>query len=723
MAKTKEIPPPPPYAVEDPNRSNPALLALRSQYVSVFSACTPPAELNGHATPFERPQIPRYLPPIAASPAPIRPRSSSDLEKTGFVSAIPYFELRSQGYERPIDTLYHRVVIGPDTRPDDLPYPQPIDKWLGRRVDSQDWDTFLNHLFPQHSIENHSQISYKELKSETMLRSVDASPLLEDYQRSESASLMDPSYAHAETNYLRELRLSTVTAEWNEGFFGPRGLKVNIDLTGSRVTPKSPISPGRRASATVLRKSPPPVKPQETLLHQAVTKLSKSKLKEALENDGENLETPNLKGETPLYRLVYRGDKSMVQLLLERGANPAARPPRCNTPLHITVNRNRKSILKMLIERSTREEIDEVTSSGETALYLAVQKRHISCVELLLNAGANPESRPAGKESMLNLAVSAAQCSIVKLLLEKGSHLEEPNKDGNTPLCTAVSKGATKVVNLLLEHGASVVARNGKGESPLSVAVHRGDTSTVTRLLAHKGIDLESENAKGETPFYTSIVRGDSSIAKLLLDKGANPSAHPPNSETALNLVVSKGNTTLTHLLLESGVDVEIPNHSGESPLFKAVSKGDSSITSLLVGKGASADTKNKSGEPALYKAVYKGDTSITSLLLCHGANPETPNPNGETNLYRAVYRGDTSIVSLLLCNGANTETPNSKGETPLYRAVYRNDASIVSLLLGRGANPDTVSASGETAMQYAMKKGNKTVIHLMSSYAKRKGG
>jgi len=734
--------PPPPYSAVDPTRSHPTLPSLATPDITTFNAFIPSPQFTNDSRPSGQapgystnsPQhdvlTPRYVSPVAASvttgfgsPTSI---IGNDLERSGFVSASPYFELRSHDRPRPADTFYQHLIVAPETRPQNLPFPQAQDRWLWRGVDDQDWATFLNHLFPDHGLDTKR---HEGLESEAGLglqglslekrrsRPDEAHPLPGNYS---PGSLSSPTPQNHEDERLRRVRIGAVVAQWNEGFFEPRGLGVTLQFTG----PMSPTSPGQMAArirrSSVLQKAQPPAKLEDTPLHQAISKGSKSKVREALEQ-GDDLEALNKKGETPLFRAVSRDEKAIVQILLEKGANPATRPLGEKTPLQIAVSRDKKSIVKMLAEKCSLQEIEEVTPAGETALYLAVQKQLNSCIEILLEHGANLNSRPIAKESMLNVAVSASRSSIVKLLLERGAYVEERNKDGDTPLGRAVSRGETKIVKMLLEHGASVAARDGKGAAPLTIAVSRGDTSIVTQLLAQKGIDVEVQNLKGETALYKAISAGQTSIAHQLLQKGASADHIPPDADLMLNLVVSKGNTSLTHLLLERGVDVDVRNRAGETPLWKAISRSDVSIASLLVGKGADVNTTSTSGEPALYRAVSKGETSLVSILLCNGANPETKNPSGEAPLYRAVYRGDTSIVSLLLCNGANPEILSPSGETPLYRAVYRGDTSIVMLLLGRGADPEGMSGSGETALGYAVKKGNTSIVQILESYKKRK--
>ncbi len=196
------------------------------------------------------------------------------------------------------------------------------------------------------------------------------------------------------------------------------------------------VATSRQSSRNFLhRVELPPVPPQireDSLLHQAVAKGKKSQVKLLLGTSSENIDAVNKKGETCLFRAVYRGDKDIVQMLLENNADPTAHPPGSDSPLHIACLKDSKSILKLLLEKS-RFGIEERSTRDETPLYIAARLGYKSCVEILLDAGANPNARPKGKDCMLHLAVSSDNTSIAKLLLQRGVYTEEL-KDGKSPL-------------------------------------------------------------------------------------------------------------------------------------------------------------------------------------------------------------------------------------------------------------------------------------------------
>jgi len=80
--------------------------------------------------------------------------------------------------------------------------------------------------------------------------------------------------------------------------------------------------------------------------------------------------------------------------------------------------------------------------------------KHKAVVDLLLENGAELETKDKNGRTPLLWAVIDQREAEVKLLLEKGADLETKDKDGQTPLLWAAEKKYEQVMKPLLEKGA-----------------------------------------------------------------------------------------------------------------------------------------------------------------------------------------------------------------------------------------------------------------------------
>ena len=94
------------------------------------------------------------------------------------------------------------------------------------------------------------------------------------------------------------------------------------------------------------------------------------------------------KGDTALHIVAKRRDITWVAYLLTRGADPNIGDAQGDTPLIIAARVGFEEGARELLVR--RAKPDATNRRGETALIVAVQQRQPRLVELLLQAGADP---------------------------------------------------------------------------------------------------------------------------------------------------------------------------------------------------------------------------------------------------------------------------------------------------------------------------------------------
>ena len=223
-----------------------------------------------------------------------------------------------------------------------------------------------------------------------------------------------------------------------------------------------------------------------------------------------------------------------------------------------------------------------------------------------------------GGEIPLSWAVRNGHEAIARLLLEKGANLESKDIKGYTPLSIAAFKGHEAIVRLLLEKGANLESENFIGYTPLSIAASKGHEAIV-RLLLEKGANLEWYNFEDCTPLSIAAYEGHEAIVRLLLEKGANFESKTLNDYTPLSLAASKGHEAVARLLLEKGANFELKDHNGCTPLSLAALKGHEAVTKLLLEKAANFESENKDALTPLSLAASNGHDAIVRLLLKKG--------------------------------------------------------------------------------------------------------
>ncbi|MEO0582363.1 MAG: ankyrin repeat domain-containing protein [Bacteroidota bacterium] len=107
----------------------------------------------------------------------------------------------------------------------------------------------------------------------------------------------------------------------------------------------------------------------------------------------------------------------------------------------------------------------------------------------------------------LVLAAYYDQVDIVTVLLQLGADPEAKDGSGNTALMGASFKGFVSTIETLLQHGAAIDAQNNEGASALAFAA-MFDQEAVAKLLLEKGADPLLKDQKGNTPYDQARLKG-----------------------------------------------------------------------------------------------------------------------------------------------------------------------------------------------------------------------
>jgi ankyrin repeat protein len=129
-----------------------------------------------------------------------------------------------------------------------------------------------------------------------------------------------------------------------------------------------------------------------------------------------------------------------------------------------------------------------------------------------------------GATRMMDALRNGDRRAFQKLLKQECAHINLKGSAGSTPLMYAALYADAASLRRLLESGADPNIKNDAGATALMWAT---DSLEKTQLLIEHGADVNAVSQTGRTPLLTAASRyGSAPVVKLLLDHGANSSAH-----------------------------------------------------------------------------------------------------------------------------------------------------------------------------------------------------
>jgi ankyrin repeat protein len=149
-----------------------------------------------------------------------------------------------------------------------------------------------------------------------------------------------------------------------------------------------------------------------------------------------------------------------------------------------------------------------------SALYTAVEKGHAEVAELLLNKSNVNKVNGFGSTALY--CTMGRYSGIVRLLLDIGADVNTKDDKKQTVLYSAVSKGDLKIVRVLLKRGADVNAKGCFKQTALHITI-RGEQELMQLLLHTTGVNVNTRDRNGSTPLYNVAEDGLESIVRTLI--------------------------------------------------------------------------------------------------------------------------------------------------------------------------------------------------------------
>ena len=484
-----------------------------------------------------------------------------------------------------------------------------------------------------------------------------------------------------------------------------------------------------------------------TPLAEAI-KVADARLVKTLLDAGAGPESPNQDGETVLMLAIKTGDLPIVELLIKAGANVnVVEKFHHQTPLMYAAaaGSNAGAMVKLLLSKDASvtpralysDWPSQITSEpraqyrpvgGLTALLYAARSGCHDCVQALIGAGADVNVPTPEGVTPLMLALDNDHNDVAKLLLDRGANPNLCDWWGRTALYIAIDRKEASVGGGGGRGGAGAgrggAGRGGngrgapvefRGAGPAFSNLEMIDTllsagvDVNTQLNMHRpsrggnsGRFIENLRSTGATPLSRAVESGDIEVARLLLDKGANPNINDmgltpfllaagvgPGNRGGTGLAAQgaaggAANTALMDLLLEHGADVNA-QVTGTKTYSMRVSRAPSANESLS----------------ALHVAVQAGRTDLVRYLVQKGANPELADASGRKpiDMLGAGGRGGAAPVP----SAAGNAAPATSAGTAPAAAERPGSGAGRGGPAGGAANP-AAEAEIRTLLQNAAK-------------------
>ena len=327
----------------------------------------------------------------------------------------------------------------------------------------------------------------------------------------------------------------------------------------------------------------------------------------------------------------------MLLRLISRGADVNATTKINRTALKIAcLNRNEEAIYVLLNAGADSNIAD---ADGDTCLHTALGTiciadpttaayegytclHHGGCrtenLQAMIDHGADVNALNKKNATALMIACHKRNTNAINVVLNAGADPNIPGDKGVTCIHHAVSEGFRKaMLETIINHGADVNATTKNNMTALMIACLNGNEGAINVLL-NAGADSNIADVKGDTLLHFAVQKDvDQETLQAIIDHCADVNAINHRYESALLLACKTVQKEAVSLLLTAGADISIVDVYNDTCLHHVLSgEYDQETLQMLLDHGVPVNVTNKSHQTAYMLACHQGNIDAMCALL-----------------------------------------------------------------------------------------------------------